>query len=80
MDASFSDGLGRLVNDAPPQKANSTIRKVRTDGICSLHIYGKKDINIGDQITYDYGVNDLPWRTKKGTTKLVLCIKLVYGL
>jgi hypothetical protein len=31
-----------------------------------LAIYAKRDINMGEELRYDYGVKDLPWRKSKG--------------
>lgn len=68
MDATFSNGLGRLVNDAPLNKSNcnSVIRKVKEGTATYLTLYALRDIEIGEELRYDYGVKDLPWRKLKG--------------
>lgn len=61
IDASFDDGsLGRLVNDS--QKPNGKIKKIELDGKPHHCLFAIKDINKDDEITYDYGGQDLPWR------------------
>ncbi|XP_063074174.1 uncharacterized protein LOC134464758 [Engraulis encrasicolus] len=69
IDASQEDGtLGRLINDSPtPNCRAKIIRHLNVPHIC---IFAKKNIAPGDEITYDYGVPWLPWRTtKSGATE-----------
>jgi len=28
-----------------------------------------REISVGEELRYDYGVKDLPWRNKRGTQK-----------
>lgn len=62
MDATFSSGLGRLVNDALPSKANCVMRKIKEGSKMYLALYARRDIMMGEELRYDYGVKDLPWR------------------
>uniref|UniRef100_A0A9J7XHV3 SET domain-containing protein n=1 Tax=Cyprinus carpio carpio TaxID=630221 RepID=A0A9J7XHV3_CYPCA len=65
IDASLDDGsLGRLVNDS--QKPNGKIKKIELGGKPHLCLFAIKDINKDDQITYNYGGQDLPWRSYCG--------------
>lgn len=64
IDATFSDGLGRMVNDQCQKKANCKVKKVIENGV-KLWLYAVRDIFVGEQLTYDYGVKDLPWRKLK---------------
>jgi len=75
IDATYSDGLGKLVNDSPPRYANSIIKKIFAGGQTRLCIFAKKNIMKGEELRYDYGVKDLPWRSKKGnkTTQYFVC-------
>ena len=68
IDATFSKGLGRLVNDAPSSKSNcnSVMRKVKEGSETYLVLYALRDIKIGEELRYDYGVKDLSWRKIKG--------------
>uniref|UniRef100_A0A9J8DIX4 SET domain-containing protein n=1 Tax=Cyprinus carpio carpio TaxID=630221 RepID=A0A9J8DIX4_CYPCA len=60
IDASLDDGsLGRLVNDS--QKPNGKIKKIDLGGKPHLCLFAIKDINKDDEITYNYGGQDLPW-------------------
>ncbi|XP_067227718.1 uncharacterized protein [Chanodichthys erythropterus] len=64
MDASKEDGsLGRLVND---EHRNPTC-KMRTLEVSSkphLCLFAVRDILPGEEITYNYGDSDWPWRVK----------------
>ncbi|XP_068692866.1 N-lysine methyltransferase KMT5A-B-like [Montipora foliosa] len=64
VDATFSSGLGRLVNDAFPNKpnCNCAMRKIKEGPLIYLALYALRDIMIGEELRYDYGVKDLPWR------------------
>ena len=74
VDATFSKGLGRLVNDAPSNKSNSVMRKVKEGSETYLVLYALRDIKIGEELRYDYGVKDLPWRKIKGNWILAVII------
>lgn len=51
-DATFSKGLGRLVNDAPSNKSicNSVMRKVKKGSETYLVLYALRDIKIGEEL------------------------------
>ncbi|CAB3992383.1 N-lysine methyltransferase SETD8-like, partial [Paramuricea clavata] len=66
VDATFASGLGRLVNDSEHKMANCLIKKIEINGQPRLAIYAKRDLNMGEELRYDYGVKDLPWRKRKG--------------
>ena len=72
IDASHSDGLGRLVNDEYSKKANCKMKKIICEGVPKLWLCAIKDIKSGQQLTYDYGVNNLPWRKLKVSIYFVL--------
>ena len=74
VDATFSKGLGRLVNDAPSNKSNSVMRKVKEGSETYLVLYALRDIKIGEELRYDYGVKDLPWCKIKGNWILAVII------
>lgn len=62
IDASREDGtLGRLMNDA--EKPNAKMKKIEVDGVPSLCLFAIIDIEEGQEITYDYGGENLPWRS-----------------
>ncbi|KAL7883027.1 hypothetical protein SRHO_G00006850 [Serrasalmus rhombeus] len=64
IDVSSEDGsLGRLCNDSV--KPNTKMKIV----IPHLCLFALKDIDVGDEITYDYGGQGLPWRKKKSKKK-----------
>ncbi|KAL3889220.1 hypothetical protein ACJMK2_001567, partial [Sinanodonta woodiana] len=58
----------RLVNDAPEKDANAKMRKfvIKTSSLPYLALFATRDIQIGEQILYDYGdhVENLSWRKK----------------
>lgn len=62
VDAAREDGsLGRLVND-DYKHPNCKMKRVITEGKPHLCLFALKDINEGEEITYDYGGTDWPWR------------------
>lgn len=69
IDATYRhDCLGRSVNDA--SKSNTVMKKVILRGIPHLALFATQDIEIGDEITYDYGDgNNLWWRSKNQASK-----------
>ncbi|XP_067040063.1 N-lysine methyltransferase KMT5A-A-like isoform X1 [Acropora muricata] len=66
IDATFSHGLGRLVNDLPAKKANCKMKKMVVSGKVCLCIFATRDIAPNTELRYDYGLKDLPWRVKSG--------------
>lgn len=68
IDASVDDGsLGRLVND--DVNPNAKVRIISISRIPHLCLFALRDIQPGEEITYDYGGYDLPWR--RGTVSAV---------
>ncbi|XP_036431265.1 uncharacterized protein LOC118811210 [Colossoma macropomum] len=62
VDASVEDkSLGRLVNDEH-KKPNCKIKVVEVDGTPHLCLFALRDISPGEEITYNYGDSDWPWR------------------
>ncbi|XP_058254847.1 uncharacterized protein LOC131359209 isoform X2 [Hemibagrus wyckioides] len=61
IDASVDDGsLGRLVND--DINPNAKVKVISINRIPHLCLFALRDIQPGEEITYDYGGYDLPWR------------------
>lgn len=55
IDAAKEDGsLGRLVND-DNINPNATIKKITVEGKPHLCLFARRDINPGEEITYNYG-------------------------
>ena len=50
------------MNDSP--YPNAKIRMVKLNGKPHLCIFALRDISKSEEIRYDYGVGDLPWRQK----------------
>ncbi|XP_070411620.1 uncharacterized protein [Nothobranchius furzeri] len=64
VDASREDdSLGRLVND-DHVSPNSKMKTITVNGQPHLCLFAIKDIKPGEEITYDYGNSDWPWRLK----------------
>uniref|UniRef100_A0AAZ1WYI0 SET domain-containing protein n=2 Tax=Oreochromis aureus TaxID=47969 RepID=A0AAZ1WYI0_OREAU len=64
IDAAREDGsLGRLVND-DHVSPNSKMRTIAVNGKPHLCLFAIKDIKPGEEITYNYGDSDWPWRVK----------------
>lgn len=78
IDAAKEDGsFGRLVND-DDKHPNCNMKKIEVDGKPHLCLFAVTDIKEGDEITYDYGGTDWPWRTKvcKVSDSVQLCCLL----
>ncbi|MEQ2257350.1 hypothetical protein ILYODFUR_033976 [Ilyodon furcidens] len=64
VDAAREDGsLGRLVNDHAVNP-NSKMKVTRVDGRPHLCLFALKDIGPGEEVTYNCGDSDWPWRNK----------------
>ena len=42
------------------------MKKIIIEDYPHLVLYAKEDIKPGQELRYDYGVKDLPWRKSKG--------------
>ncbi|XP_064644632.1 uncharacterized protein LOC135498309 [Lineus longissimus] len=70
VDATRDDGsLGRLVNDGVNGSDNCSMRMVAKEGKPYLALFASRNIGIGEELRYDYGVTDLPWRTSDKPSK-----------
>ncbi|KAK1793183.1 hypothetical protein P4O66_011592, partial [Electrophorus voltai] len=59
VDASVDDGsLGRLIND--DSNPNSKMKVIPVNDVPHLCLFALRDIQPGEEITYDYGGYDLP--------------------
>ena len=78
IDATKSDGMGRLVNDSVTQrKANATVKEVIHGGISHLCIFVTGcQINVGEEILYYYGPTDehMHWRKVLYLTYNMNCV------
>ncbi|KAF4082026.1 hypothetical protein AMELA_G00146890 [Ameiurus melas] len=64
VDAAREDGsLGRLVND-DHMNPNSKMKTITVDRKPHLCLFAIKDISPGEEISYNYGDSDWPWRSK----------------
>ncbi|KAL0146649.1 hypothetical protein M9458_057989, partial [Cirrhinus mrigala] len=62
VDAARDDcSLGRLVND-DRVNPNSRMKTIRVDGRPHLCLFALRNICPGEEITYDYGDSEWPWR------------------
>lgn len=64
MDGTFSKRKGRYINDGIGSEQNSTMKMVQLHNRPYLAVFASRKILKGEEIRYDYGVPDLPWRTK----------------
>nr|XP_034299375.1 uncharacterized protein LOC105334630 isoform X2 [Crassostrea gigas] len=81
LDATESSRKGRFANDAAPGDVhrNASVKCLSSEGKPYLALFADREIEIGEEIRYDYGVPDLPWRKqgkecKKGK-KETFCAK-----
>ncbi|XP_054653990.1 uncharacterized protein LOC129193635 isoform X2 [Dunckerocampus dactyliophorus] len=70
--AQEDDSLGRLVND-DHVSPNSKMKKITVDRQPHLCLFATKDIKPDEEITYNYGDSDWPWRLKCPTAKEQIC-------
>ncbi|CAJ1081816.1 uncharacterized protein LOC124850789 isoform X8 [Xyrichtys novacula] len=64
VDAAQEDGsLGRLVND-DHKAPNAKMKYLHMEGKPHLCLFAARDISPGEEITYNYGDSDWPWRHK----------------
>ncbi|KAK3551795.1 hypothetical protein QTP70_026226 [Hemibagrus guttatus] len=64
VDAAREDGsLGRLVND-DHINPNSNMKIITVKGTPHLCLIATRSINPGEEITYNYGDSEWPWRSK----------------
>ncbi|XP_039677045.1 uncharacterized protein LOC120571949 isoform X2 [Perca fluviatilis] len=64
IDASREDrSFGRLVNDEH-RYPNCRMKKIEVNGKPHLCLFALNNIKEGEEITYDYGGEDCPWRTQ----------------
>ena len=64
IDATRDDGsLGRLVNDEH-RRPNCKMKNINVNGSPHLCLFALMDIKRGEEISYDYGGEDCPWRTE----------------
>jgi SET domain len=65
IDASEVECLGRMINDATGKEINCAIKIIKIGLHPHLCFFATHDIMVGEELRYDYGVDDLPWRTKR---------------
>ena len=70
------DGLGRYVNDAVACEANCKMSVVEIDRKPHLALFATKVIMSQEELRYDYGVPDLPWRT---VVSIFLFLSFIYS-
>ncbi|XP_055088449.1 uncharacterized protein LOC129457421 [Periophthalmus magnuspinnatus] len=64
IDAAQEDGsLGRLVND-DHRHPNCKMKRIMHEAKPHLCLFASRDIQPGEEVTYDYGGSDCPWRTQ----------------
>jgi len=56
------------------------MRKVKEASETYLVLYALRDIKIGEELRYDYGVKDLSWRKIKGNGSCNLKLNLLSAL
>lgn len=60
IDATHSHSLGKFVNDSC--HGNSVMQKIVVEKQPKLCIFALRDIENGEEITYNYGASGLWWR------------------
>ena len=65
------------MNDAVGEVKNSEMKKINVMDIPHLCVFATKNIKPGEEIRYDYGVPNLPWRTPNTDSQTNRVIKKV---
>ena len=79
IDATFSKRKGRYVNDAARHEelCNAEIRMLYVNYNPVLALFARRFIHAGEEIRYDYGTTDLPWRSKTVFKYIYIYIKYI---
>lgn len=56
--------FGRLVNHGEKEEVNIKLSVIDVEGNPSLCLFALCDINQDEELLYDYGVDNLPWKKK----------------
>ncbi|XP_077363822.1 uncharacterized protein LOC144007799 [Festucalex cinctus] len=76
VDAATEDeSLGRLVND-DHINPNATMKYLNVQGKPHLCLFATRAFDSGEEITYNYGDSDWPWRSKESSQQNTLTSKL----
>ena len=64
IDATNSERIARYVNDAEDgaELNNSTMKMVMVEGYPRLCLFANREIKMGEEVRYDYGDPNVPWR------------------
>jgi len=62
IDATHSTAIGRFMNDGTGEERNCDIGIVEYMRVPHVCLFARKHIEEGEELRYDYGVADLPWR------------------
>ncbi|XP_061191646.1 N-lysine methyltransferase KMT5A-like [Saccostrea echinata] len=82
LDATNSKQQGRYANDAAPGDVlqNAVMRCVPNNGLPNLALFASRNIGVGEEVRYDYGVKDLPWRKQIERPPVVFVEKIERSL
>ena len=64
IDATFSTQIGRYVNDGTGHEKNAELRIVYVDTKPHVVLFACRNISKNEEIRFDYGAENLPWRQK----------------
>ena len=64
VDATQGNCLCKFVNDSEQKYANCSMRKSEFEGQPRIYLIATANIVDGEELRYDYGDVDLPWRLK----------------
>jgi SET domain len=56
---------GRFVNDGIDHERNAIPKIIEVDGVPHICLFASRSISASEEIRYDYGVCNLPWRKKR---------------
>ena len=62
IDATYTEGYGRMVNDGIGKSCNCNVKIVFVNAKPHVCLFAGRQILAGEELRYDYGVPDLPWR------------------
>ncbi|KAJ8050051.1 hypothetical protein HOLleu_03094 [Holothuria leucospilota] len=68
VDATHSSSTAKMVNDGVGRSMNCVMKQKKIDGKVCLCLFSFRDIEVDEELRYDYGQKDLPWRKQTASS------------
>jgi hypothetical protein len=77
LDATETTTMGRMINDATGKSANCCMKVIELAKTPHLCLFATRKILSSEEIRYDYGVTNLPWRKQPKVPNIYLILKIL---